>query len=156
MEIIGILIQKLSENEGTSERTGMPWKSAEYLFETIGQYKKRAKFNVRNGQYNLIDRFDSMVGKVVTVSFEIEARQNKEKTWWFNELRAWGIAEYHPEQLTAEQSMASAQLATQRTEGQTAQTAPTGQAAQPSATVAEPHPFEEFKEHGTGDDDLPF
>ena len=154
MEITGIIIQKLGESSGTSARTGMPWRNAEFLVEIPGEYKRHINFKVRDGQYNLIARFEALIGKTVTVSFNIEAHEATGR--WFNEVRAWGVLEYKPEQLTAEQSMASAQLATQRTEGQTAQTAPTGQAAQPSATVAEPHPFEEFKEHGTGDDDLPF
>ena len=105
MEITGILIKKLGESSGTSEKTGQPWKNAEFLLETIGQYKKHAKFKVRDGQYNLIARFESMIGNVVTVSFEIEAQKAKDKEFWFNELRAWGIAEYKPEQITAEESI---------------------------------------------------
>ena len=154
MEITGIIIQKLGESSGTSARTGMPWRNAEFLVEIPGEYKRHINFKVRDGQYNLIARFEALIGKTVPVSFNIEAHEATGR--WFNEVRAWGVLEYKPEQLTAEQSMASAQIATQRTDGQTAQTAPTGQAAQPSATEAEPHPFEEFKEHGTGDDDLPF
>ena len=154
MEITGIIIQKLGESSGTSAKTGMPWRNAEFLMEIPGEYKRHINFKVRDGQYNLIARFEALIGKTATVSFNIEAHEATGR--WFNEVRAWGVLEYKPEQLTAEQSMASAQLGTQRTEGQTSQTAPTGQAEQPSATVAEPHPFEEFKEHGTGDDDLPF
>ena len=154
MEITGIIIQKLGESSGTSARTGMPWRNAEFLVEIPGEYKRHINFKVRDGQYNLIARFEALIGKTVTVSFNIEAHEATGR--WFNEVRAWGVLEYKPEQLTAEQSMASAQLGTQRTEGQTSQTAPTGQPAQLFNPVEEPHPFEEFKEHGTGDDDLPF
>lgn len=154
MEITGIIIQKLGESSGTSAKTGMPWRNAEFLMEIPGEYKRHINFKVRDGQYNLIARFEALIGKTATVSFNIEAHEATGR--WFNEVRAWGVLEYKPEQLTAEQSMASAQLGTQRTEGQTSQTAPTGQPAQLFNPVEEPHPFEEFKEHGTGDDDLPF
>ena len=154
MEITGIIIQKLGESSGTSARTGMPWRNAEFLVEIPGEYKRHINFKVRDGQYNLIARFEALIGKTATVSFNIEAHEATGR--WFNEVRAWGVLEYKPEQLTVEQSMASAQLGTQRTEGQTSQTAPTGQPAQLFNPVEEPHPFEEFKEHGTGDDDLPF
>lgn len=154
MEITGIIIQKLGESSGTSAKTGMPWRNAEFLMEIPGEYKRHINFKVRDGQYNLIARFEALIGKTATVSFNIEAHEATGR--WFNEVRAWGVLEYKPEQLTVEQSMASAQLGTQRTEGQTSQTAPTGQPAQLFNPVEEPHPFEEFKEHGTGDDDLPF
>ena len=39
-----------------------------------------------------IARFDSLVGKTVTVSFDIDAREYEGR--WFNEINAWGILEY--------------------------------------------------------------
>lgn len=168
MELTGLLLRKLRDIEGKSEKTGMPWRNAEFLLETVGEYPHKAKFKVRDGQYNLIARFENLIGKVVTVSFEIEASESKNKGFWFNELRAWGIIEYKPEQLTAEESMK------QQAAGQTAQ--PAGDAA---GTVAEPRKYAkeggsfdelmqkdavaaqakmlgEFQEHGTCGDDLPF
>ena len=39
-----------------------------------------------------LSRFDSLVGKTVTVSFDIDAHEYEGR--WFNELNAWGIMEY--------------------------------------------------------------
>ena len=99
MEIRGILIQKLGESSGTSEKTGMPWRSAEFLVEIPGNYTRKINFKVRDGQYNLIKRFEELVGKEVNVSFEIDAHEHNGR--WYNEVRAWGILEYRPEQKTA-------------------------------------------------------
>ena len=106
MEIRGILIQKLEESSGTSEKTGMPWRNAEFLVEIPGNYTRKIKFKVRDGQYNLIKRFDDLVGKVVDVSFEIDAHEHN--GLWFNEVRAWGILEYRPEQKTAGEAVEEA------------------------------------------------
>lgn len=106
MEIRGILIQKLGDSSGTSEKTGMPWRNAEFLVEVPGQYSKHIVFRVRDGQYNLIQRFEELVGKVVDVSFEIDAHEHKGR--WYNEVRAWGILEYRPEQKTAGEAVEEA------------------------------------------------
>lgn len=106
MEIRGILIQKLGESSGKSEKTGMPWKNAEFLVEIPGDYTRKINFKVRDGQYNLIKRFEELVGKVVDVSFEIDAHEYNGR--WFNEVRAWGILEYRPEQKTAGESVEEA------------------------------------------------
>ena len=106
MEIRGILIQKLGESSGKSEKTGMPWKNAEVLFEIPGNYTRKINFKVRDGQYNLIKRFDELVGKEVVVSFEIDAHEHNGR--WYNEVRAWGILEYRPEQKTAGEAIEEA------------------------------------------------
>ena len=106
MEIRGILIQKLGESSGTSEKTGMPWKNAEFLVEILGNYTRKINFKVRDGQYNLIKRFDELVGKEVVVSFEIDAHEHNGR--WYNEVRAWGIVEYRPEQKTAGEAVEEA------------------------------------------------
>ena len=105
MEIRGILIQKLGESSGTSKKTGMPWRNAEFLVEVPGQYSKHIVFKVRDGQYNLIQRFEELVGKVVDVSFDIDAHKYGR---WYNEVRAWGILEYRPEQKTAGEAVEEA------------------------------------------------
>ena len=172
MEITGIIVQKLGESSGTSEKTGMPWRNAEFLVEVPGEYKRHIKFKVRDGQYNLIARFEALIGKMATVSFNFDANEQKKdgkKTGhWFNEIIAWGVLEYKPEQLTAEQAMA------QQAQQQPAQ--PAGDAAgteaeprkyakeggsfddlmQKDAIAAQAKMLGEFQEHGTGGDDLPF
>lgn len=99
MEIRGILIQKLGESSGTSEKTGMPWRTAEFLVEIPGSYTRKINFKVRDGQYNLIKRFEDLIGKKVEVSFEIDAHEHNGR--WYNEVRAWGLLEHHAEQKTA-------------------------------------------------------
>lgn len=106
MEIRGILIHKLGESSGKSEKTGMPWKNAEFLVEIPGDYTRKINFKVRDGQYNLIKRFDELVDKVVVVSFEIDAHEYNGR--WYNEVRAWGILEYRPEQKTAGEAIEEA------------------------------------------------
>ena len=103
MEITGILMRKLGEREGVSQRTGVAWKSAEFLMEIPGQYPRHINFSVRDGQQQRIARFESLIGKTVTVSFDIDAHEYEGR--WFNEIGAWGIMEYvtsgvanHPQQ----------------------------------------------------------
>lgn len=92
MEVTGIILQKLGESTGTGAKTGMPWRIAEFLFEIPGEYKRHINFKVRDGQYGLIERFESLSGKVVKVSFGIEAHESNGR--WYNEIRAWGVMEY--------------------------------------------------------------
>lgn len=92
MEVTGILMRKVGEREGVSSRTGLPWKQAEFLLEMPGQYTRHINFSVRDGSQSRIARFESMIGKTVTVSFDIDAHEFEGR--WFNEIGAWGIMEY--------------------------------------------------------------
>lgn len=92
MELTGILIKKISEREGVSQRNGNPWKIAEYLVEVPGQYPRRTVFQVSDGQVGRVARFDSLIGKNVTVSFDLDAHEWEGR--WFNDITAWGIMEY--------------------------------------------------------------
>jgi hypothetical protein len=47
---------------------------------------------VRDGQVGRIARFESLIGKTVTVSFDIDANEYQGR--WYNTLGAWGILEY--------------------------------------------------------------
>lgn len=168
MEITGIIVQKLGESKGTSAKTGMPWRNAEFLVEVPGEYKRHIKFKVRDGQYNLIARFEALIGKMATVSFNFDANEQKKdgkKTGqWFNEIIAWGVLEYKPEQLTAEQAMAQqAQQQSAQPAGDAAGTVAEAQQGgsfddlkQHDAVAAQAKMLGEFQEHGTGGDDLPF
>ena len=106
MEITGIIIQKLGESSGTSAKTGMPWRNAEFLVEVPGEYKRHINFRVRDGQYNLIARFEALIEKMATVSFNIDAHEHEGR--WFNEINAWGVLEYKPEQITAGEAIEQA------------------------------------------------
>ena len=92
MEVTGILVKQISIREGVSKSNGNPWKIAEYLLEIPGQYPRHICFRVSDGQVGRIARFDSLVGKTVTVSFDIDAHEYEGR--WFNEINAWGVMEY--------------------------------------------------------------
>lgn len=92
MDLKGILVKKTGEREGVSQRTGTAWKKAEFLLEIPGSYTRYVNFSVSDGQQSRIARFESLIGKNVTVSFDIEAHEYQGR--WFNEIVAWGIAEY--------------------------------------------------------------
>ena len=92
MEITGILVKQTAIREGVSKTNGNPWRIAEYLLEVPGQYPRHICFRVSDGQVGRIARFDSLVGKTVTVSFDIDAREHEGR--WYNEINALGILEY--------------------------------------------------------------
>lgn len=92
MEITGILVKKVGEREGISPRNGNPWKIAEYLVEVPGNFPRHINFRVSDGQVGRLARFESLVGKTVTVSFDIDAHEYEGR--WYNEINAWGILEY--------------------------------------------------------------
>jgi hypothetical protein len=95
MEITGLLVKKTREQSGVSQRNGQPWRSVEFLMEIPGQYPRHINFSVRDGQNQRIARFESLIGKTVTVSFDIDAHEFEGR--WFNEIGAWGVMEYAPQ-----------------------------------------------------------
>lgn len=121
MEIQGILVKQITVREGVSQRNGQPWKIAEYLVEVPGQYPRHINFRVSDGQVGRLARFDSLVGKIVTVSFDIDAHEHEGK--WYNEINAWGVMEYI-DQATRQANIAAAQAqpatdaTAQQTEGE--------------------------------------
>ena len=108
MEITGILVKQVAIREGVSSRNGNPWKIGEYLLEVPGQYPRHIVFRVSDGQVGRMARFDSLVTKMVTVSFDIDAHEHEGR--WFNEISAWGIMEYITQD-TRQANIAAAQAA---------------------------------------------
>ena len=92
MEVTGILVKQIAIREGVSKTNGNPGKIGEYLLEVPGQYPRHINFRVSDGQVGRLARFDSLIGKTVTVSFDIDAHEHEGR--WFNEIGAWGILEY--------------------------------------------------------------
>ena len=129
METTGILVKQVAVREGVSQRNGQPWKIAEYLLEIPGQYPRHICFRVSDGQVGRIARFDSLVGKTVTVSFDIDAHEHEGR--WFNEIGAWGVMEYINQTQRAANMVAAQNAGTQT-------------------------PQPEAKQEGGKDDDLPF
>ena len=141
MEITGILVKQTAIREGVSKTNGNPWKIAEYLLEVPGQYQRHINFRVSDGQVGRIARFDSMIGKTVTVSFDIDAREYEGR--WYNEINAWGILEY------INQTQRAANMVAAQNAGAAPQT---GAASFPPNVDANGNPTNQ----GGKDDDLPF
>lgn len=120
MEIQGKIIAALEPRGGVSARTGNNWKMQEFVLETMEQYPRRMVFNVF-GEDRLRE-FNIQVGEVMTVSFDINAREYNGR--WFNDIRAWRVdrnaapvAEVRKEEYRVLQDPAAAPMA--ETEGTT-------------------------------------
>ena len=107
-------MKQTSLREGVSKQNGNPWRIAEYLLEVPGQYPRHINFRVSDGQVGRIARFDSLVGKTVTVSFDIDAHEHEGR--WFNEIGAWGILEYIDSTRRAANMVAAQNAGTQATQ----------------------------------------
>lgn len=88
IEIEGTIIKVLEVREGTSARTGNPWKRQDYVIETPGQYPRKCLFTVAD---NNIELFNLQVGKKVKVTISIDAHDYQDR--WFNDFRAIGVAD---------------------------------------------------------------
>lgn len=143
MELTGILIKKVDEREGVSQRNGLPWKIAEYLVEVPGQYPRHTVFSVSDGQVGRIARFDSLIGKTVTVSFDLDAHEYNGR--WFNDITAWGIMEYVDSTTRQANINAAQQQAGEQQAGEQQANAP-----------FPPHVDANGKPTTEGTDDLPF
>ena len=97
MEFVGVLVNKIQEREGTNANG--PWKIGTYLLQTVEMYPKRMAVDVGDGQMGRIAQWDSMIGKNVTIQFEIDAHEYQGR--WFNSLWAWQIKENTPKATTA-------------------------------------------------------
>ena len=86
MEFTGKIIAVLQQRGGVS-KTGNEWKSQEYVIEDNGQYPRKMCFDVFGA--DKIEQFNIQEGEELTVSFDIDARQWKDR--WFNSIRAWKV-----------------------------------------------------------------
>lgn len=86
MENTGKIIAVLPERSGTS-KNGKDWKLAQYVLETQEQYPKRMLFEVFGD--DKISQFAIKEGEVVTVSFDVDAREYQGR--WYNTIRAWKV-----------------------------------------------------------------
>ncbi len=95
MEIKGKIIAVMEKRSGVAQQSGKAWATQDYVIETINeQYPKRCVFNVF-GEEN-IKKFALEAGKVVTIHFDINAREYNGR--WYNDIRAWRV---DPEQAAA-------------------------------------------------------
>jgi len=88
MELTGKIIVVQPERSGVSQRTGSEWKVQEYVLETINeQFPRKMVFEVFGA--DRIASFNIKAGEVMTVSFDIDAREYNGR--WYNQIRAWKV-----------------------------------------------------------------
>jgi hypothetical protein len=87
MEITGKIIAVLEPRRGTSSRTGSEWVCGQYVLETMDQYPRKLFFEVFGA--DRIQQFNIQLGEVMTVSFDIDAREYQGR--WFNGVRAFRV-----------------------------------------------------------------
>lgn len=87
MELTGKIIAVLPERGGVSARTGSEWKMGSYVLETMEQYPRKMAFEIFGA--DRIAQFNIQLGEVLTVSFDIDAREYQGK--WYNSIRAWKV-----------------------------------------------------------------
>ena len=87
MDITGRIIAVLPERSGISQRSGSEWKAGSYVLETQEQYPKKMVFDVFGA--DRIQQFNIQVGEILTVSFDIDAREYNGR--WFNSIRAFRV-----------------------------------------------------------------
>lgn len=87
MEIEGKIIMDLPEEGGTS-KAGNLWRKKSYVLETLGQYPRKAKFDIFGDR---IDNFRIEVGKTYRVSVDVESREFNNR--WYTDLRAFNVQE---------------------------------------------------------------
>ena len=87
MDLSGKIIAILPATSGTSNRTGNPWMSQDYVIEVPGQYPRRMVFRVFGE--DRIKQFNIQAGEDVTVQFDIDAHEDQGR--WYNDIRAFNI-----------------------------------------------------------------
>lgn len=140
MELTGKIIIVQPERSGVSQRTGTEWKVQEYVLETINeQFPRKMVFEVFGA--DRIANFNIKAGEVMTVSFDIDASEYKDR--WYNRIRAWKV----DRNVTAQPVAAPAPVGVAPTP------APAVAPAAPAPAYTEPVP----QAPGEGSvDDLPF
>lgn len=140
MDITGRIIAVLPERSGVSQRSGSEWKVATYVLETQEQYPKKMCFEVFGS--DRIQQFNIQVGEMMTVSFDIDAREYNGR--WYNQIRVFRV-DRNIQPATPDAAVAADVPAGQPTFG----AAPVIDAPMPDST-----PF--GAEPATSDSDLPF
>lgn len=87
MELHGKIIAVMEPRQGVGQRTGVIWKSQDFVVETDERYPHKAKFNLYGAE--VVDKAKLQVGMIVDVRFEVDAHEYNGT--FINELRAWDI-----------------------------------------------------------------
>ena len=123
MEMTGCVIAILPEKSGTSARG--EWHSQSYVIETQEQYPKHLCFDVFGA--DRIAQFAIQAGEMITVSFDIDARQWQDR--WFNQIRGWNVV--RPNQQPPMQGGYNMKSSGRRTGGTSSTTGSYGRSTQP-------------------------
>ena len=94
MDLTGKIIAILPASSGTSQRTGNPWMSQDYVIEMPGQFPRRMVFRVFGE--DRIKMFNIQAGEEITVQFDIDAHEYQGR--WFNDIRAFNVFRGQPAQ----------------------------------------------------------
>lgn len=124
MEVImsGVITQILPAQQGTSQRTGQPWVSQEYLLcHEQGQYPRYVCFRVFGE--DKIKQMNIQLNEQLTVHLNINAQQGQKG--YFNSIDCWKVDRQPMQQYTPQ--------------GYAPQ--PTGYAPAPSAPTTDAAPF---------------
>ena len=93
MQVKGILKQRVGTQGGTSQRTGNPWRTDQWLVVIPGPHEKKINFEVRGEErcQQWEQFYNGMPDKnaPVLINFEIDAREYEGR--WFNSVHAWSI-----------------------------------------------------------------
>lgn len=89
MELIGKIIELGPVQEGTSSRSGNPWKKRFYIVETQENYPKKVAFTVFGADRVAATDATVKVGDTVRVSFDLESREYNGR--WYTDAQAWRI-----------------------------------------------------------------
>lgn len=95
MDITGKIILVGEPRTGVSKTTGTPWKTQEYVLETLDdQYPRKFVFSVFGEER--IALYNISLGEVVKVFFDFNGREYNGR--WYNDIRVWKVERPQPNQ----------------------------------------------------------
>ena len=86
MEIEGIITAVFAKQSGTS-KNGKEWTKQDFILEVEGQYTRHILFTRMGAEK--IDKYPTINGQHVKVSFDIDAREYNGK--WYNSVTAFKV-----------------------------------------------------------------
>lgn len=92
IEVEGVIIKAYPPREGTSQRTGNPWKSQDFVIQTKDQYPRTCVFNVFGE--DRLKQFNIEQGKSYKVLLDINAHAWQDR--YFNDIRATSVVPLDP------------------------------------------------------------
>lgn len=87
IEVVGTIIKEYPPKEGTSQRSGNPWKSQEFVIQTTDQYPRACQFRVFGA--DRLEQFKLKQGDSVRVWLDINAHAWQDR--YFNDINAYQV-----------------------------------------------------------------